>query len=68
MATDHTRPSAETRAAEANEAVSRHDADRPPTPDEEQAAEQTSVDPSVARAAREAAERGAAAKGEGRIP
>lgn len=46
-----------------------HDADRPPTPDEEAAAEQaaSSVDPASADAYREAAERGAHIKGEGEI-
>lgn len=68
MATDHTRPSAETRAAEAAEAVTRHEPDRPPTPDEERSAAQTLLDAAAAKSAREAAERGAAQKGEGRIP
>jgi hypothetical protein len=68
MANDHTRPTAETRAAEAEEARSAHEADRPPTADEEKAAAGQKLDPQVAQRAREAAERGAAQKGEGRIP
>jgi len=68
MANDHTRPSAETRAAEAAEARSAHDPDRAPTPEEEKAADEQKLDPAVAKRAREAAERGAAQEGEGRIP
>ncbi len=49
--------------ADANAA---HEADRPPTPEEEAAAP-TEVDPHVADAYREANERGAAVKGEGQI-
>ncbi|HUS61300.1 MAG TPA: hypothetical protein VMY34_03825 [Acidimicrobiales bacterium] len=43
-----------------------HDADRPPTPDEETAAP-TEVDPAVAEDYREATERGAKVRGEGQI-
>ena len=68
MANDHTRPSADTRSAEAAEAAARHEPDRPPTPDEEARADELSVDPGVARNFEEAAERGANQKGEGRIP
>lgn len=42
-------------------------ADRPPTPDEERAAETQKLDPKVAQAYKEAAERGAAVSGEGEI-
>ena len=53
------------RADEADAAAS-HDADRPPTPDEEAAAP-TEVDPEVAAAYEDALERGAAVEGEGQI-
>jgi hypothetical protein len=44
-----------------------HDADRPPTPDEEAAAERAGgVDPKVASSYKDAMERGAAQKGEGK--
>lgn len=44
-----------------------HVADRPPTPDEEEAAERSGeLDPDVASSYKEAIERGAAQKGEGR--
>ena len=49
--------------ADANAA---HDADRPPTPEEEAAAP-TQVDPQVAEAYEAAMDRGAAVKGEGQI-
>ena len=53
----------EDRAALASE----HDADRPPTPDEEGAADQAEdLDPEVAASYKEALERGAAQQGEGR--
>jgi hypothetical protein len=42
-------------------------ADRPPTEDEERAAEQNTLDPEVAEAYEEAAERGANIEGEGEI-
>ena len=46
-----------------------HAADRPPTPDEEEAAERAGpVDPEAAAAYKEAIERGANQEGEGRIP
>ena len=44
------------------------DAGQMPTPEEEAAAEQNDVDPAVARAEKEATERGANQKGEGRLP
>jgi hypothetical protein len=65
---DRTKPSPETRAAEREEAGSRHDADRPPTADEETAAEDLEVDPDAATHYEEMAERGAKQQGEGRIP
>lgn len=46
-----------------------HGPDRPPTPEEEAAADAHGpVDPDVAEAYKEAAERGADQEGEGRIP
>lgn len=46
-----------------------HEADRPPTPEEEAAAERAGpVDPAVAEAYEDALERGANQEGEGRIP
>ncbi|HET6794001.1 MAG TPA: hypothetical protein VFH45_06145 [Acidimicrobiales bacterium] len=67
MASDHTRPSDTTRQAEAAQARTDHSADRPPTDDEARAAESNDLDPQAAAAAKEATERGAAQKGEGRI-
>lgn len=67
MTMDHSRPDAETLDAEEKEARSEHGADRPPTPDEEHAAEQNDLDPEVASRAKEAAERGAEVEGEGAI-
>ena len=57
-----------TRAAERREAQMPADAGQMPTPEEEAAAEQNDVDPAVARAEKEATERGANQKGEGRLP
>ena len=57
-------------ADEATDAAAAHDADRPPTPEEEQLAEQAlpGIDTdSVARHEREMAERGASVEGEGQI-
>jgi hypothetical protein len=65
--TDRTKPTAETRAAEREEADARHEPDREPTPDEETAAEHLEVDPEVVKHEKEMAERGARQKGEGRI-
>jgi hypothetical protein len=64
-----TRPSRETRATEEeDEKVTAH-ADDLPSPDEEAAAERGRVDdPDSAEAYKEAIERGARQKGEGRIP
>jgi hypothetical protein len=72
---DTTRPSKQTREAEAHEARAPHEADRPATPEEEELADEMANDPESIRAQgevgehlREMAERGAAAEGEGRIP
>ena len=62
-----TRISAETREAERREAMMPADAGPEPTPEEAAAAEQNDVDPAVAAANKEAIERGADLKGEGRI-
>jgi hypothetical protein len=67
MSNDHTTPSTTTRGAEAEAVQAAHAADRGPTPEEEDLAGQTAVDPGVAEAHREANERGAAQKGEGRV-
>lgn len=66
---DPDRTDAATRAADEDDALAPHIADRPPTPDEEEAAEAagTEVPDSVAEAYREAAETGADIEGEGRI-
>ena len=65
---DRTPVSEATRAAERREATMPADAGPEPTPEEAQAAERNDVDPSVAQAEKEATERGAKQKGEGRIP
>jgi hypothetical protein len=57
----------ETVAFEDADARTRGHADRPPTPDEEQAAETNVSDEAVAEHYREAIERGAKVKGEGQI-
>lgn len=64
---DKTPVSDATRAAERKEATMPADAGPAPTADEETAADRNDVDPAVAAAEKEAVERGAAAKGEGRI-
>jgi hypothetical protein len=56
-----------TRDAERREAQMPADAGREPTADEAEAAERNTVDPEVARAEKEAAERGPRQQGEGRI-
>jgi hypothetical protein len=66
--TDRTKPSSETRAAEREEAAAEHDADRPPTEDEERAVADREADPEVAEHYEEMTERGAKQRGEGRIP
>jgi hypothetical protein len=65
--TEPTKPSKETRAAERDEMDVAHDADREPTPEEEQAAAGLEVDPEVAEHEKEMAERGVNQQGEGRI-
>ena len=65
---DKTSVSEATREAERREAQMPADAGQIPTPEEEAAAEQNDVTPAVARAEREAVERGANQKGEGRLP
>lgn len=60
--------SPETRDAERREAQMPADAGPMPTAEEEAAAEKNTVDPAVAAAEKEATERGANQKGEGRIP
>jgi hypothetical protein len=46
----------------------RGQADRMPTPEEEEIADELELDPEVAEHEREMAERGAKQKGEGRVP
>jgi hypothetical protein len=65
---DQTRPSAATRDAEQREAAVAHAVGEEPTPDEERAADaHGAVDPSVVEHEQEMNERGANAKGEGRV-
>jgi hypothetical protein len=68
MTDEHTEVSDTTRQAEAEEADAPHEADRPPTPEEEASAEGRTVDPDVRAHYEEMAELGAEDKGEGRIP
>jgi hypothetical protein len=56
-----------TKAEEAREARASHTADRPPTPDEERAAESNTLDPDVSEHEREMGKIGAEVKGEGEI-
>jgi hypothetical protein len=56
-----------TRDEEQREAQARHEADRPPTDDEESRAERSSSDPGVAAHEREMGRIGADVKGEGQI-
>ena len=56
-----------TRAEEAREAGAPHAADRPPTPDEEAAAESVTLDAGVSEHEREMGKIGAEVKGEGKI-
>jgi hypothetical protein len=66
---ERTRPSAETRAEEAREARQGAGAGRPPTAEEEAAAdEHEEVPAEVGEHYEEMLERGARQKGEGRIP
>jgi hypothetical protein len=59
--------SPETVDADEHDARAAHEADRMPTPEEEAAAERNELDPAVAEAYEDAAERGANVKGEGAI-
>ena len=56
-----------TRQVDEDDAQSKHGADRMPTPEEEKIADSLEVDPEVADAYEDAIERGANAKGEGKI-
>lgn len=69
MATDQDTggTTAATRAADEKDATSDHTADRAPTPEEAEAAETQSVDPSTAEAYQDMARKGAQVEGEGRI-
>lgn len=62
----NTVPSGDTVDADRRDAKAAHDADRPPTAEEEAEAP-TKADPKVAKAYEEANERGANVKGEGQI-
>lgn len=66
--TEPTRPNAETREAERAEAQAKHESDRAPTTQEEDAAPAQEVDPDVAEHEEEMLERGANQQGEGRLP
>ena len=68
MTGPETRPTAETRDAERDEAAASHEPDRAPTRAEEEAAEQNTLDPETAEHFEEMAERGAKQKGEGQVP
>jgi len=57
-----------TRREEDREAHAAHDADRPPTPEEEAAVDGRVADPEVARHEQEMSRTGAEVEGEGRIP
>jgi hypothetical protein len=57
----------ETRSADEADAEAAHKADRMPTTEEERLADEQELDPKVAEAYKEAAERGANVKGEGEI-
>ncbi len=65
---ERTRPDAETKAAERDDAQTRAGADRMPTPEEEKAADSLKPGEGVAEHFEEMAERGVNEKGEGRIP
>jgi hypothetical protein len=56
-----------TEAEEAREANASHTADRPPTPEEEAAAESNTLDPEVSEHEKEMGKIGADIKGEGEI-
>lgn len=63
----NTFPDGDTVQADRRDAVAAHEPDRMPTPDEERLADEQPLDPEVAAAYEEAAQRGAAVKGEGEI-
>jgi hypothetical protein len=63
-----TRPSVETREAERTQAQAKHESDRAPTPQEEEAVAEHQVDPEVARHEEEMLKLGANQQGEGRLP
>jgi hypothetical protein len=65
---EHDEVSEATRRAEAQEAQAPHEADRPPTAEEEQAIKDLEVDPDVRAHFQEMTEIGADEVGEGRIP
>lgn len=66
---DITAPDAKTRAAEDDEARAGHQADRPPTAEEDQAAPgREVVSEDTEKGYKEMSERGANVKGEGQIP
>jgi hypothetical protein len=65
---EHDEVSEATRRAEAQEAQAPHQADRPPTAEEEQAIKDLEVDPDVRSHFQEMTEIGADDVGEGRIP
>ncbi len=67
MARDHTRPDLETERAEEEEAKASHRADRPPTAEEEAAADGEQLAQEVAANYKKAVETGAEVKGEGEI-
>jgi hypothetical protein len=60
-------PDDATKAEEEREAHAAHTADRPPTDDEERAAESNTLDPEVSEHEREMGKIGADVKGEGEI-
>jgi len=68
MSDEKTRPNAETRDAEREDADRRAGADREPTTDEAERADARTPNPEVADHEREMAERGANQEGEGRLP
>ena len=63
-----TRPTPTTGEAERAEAEAHAQPDRMPTPDEEEKAEENTLDPEVSEHKHEMLERGANQKGEGRLP
>lgn len=65
---DHTVPDPSTEDEEARDAEVRSGPDRPPTPDEEAAADRHPLDPAVAEAEKDFNRLGAEVKGEGQLP